>query len=114
MSSSAQPMDQLLRAGLATLTQVVFDNIEEGRYYYVREREPGETFYDLYGRVSDKTGSVVTLDVLFKRSIVATNEGEWEAVGDDDDASRYRAERDLVNSVEQEMSARFYLPQDAA
>lgn len=107
-------MEQLLNAGLATLTQVVFDNIEDGRYYYVREREPGETYYDLYGRVTDKTADRVSISVLFRRPIVDLNEGAWESADSEHEGLVYHVARDLVNSVEQEMSARFYLPQDAA
>ena len=112
MSTSAQLMSQLTRGGVATLVQVVFDNIEVGHYYYVREREPGELPYDLYGRVTEKVPEGVTLEMLYRRPIVDLNEGEWEAV-DEDEETVYRATRDLINSNEQEMSARYYLPLEA-
>ena len=111
MSERRIQLEQLTHSGVAVLTQVVFDNIEEGRYYYVREREPGEAPYDLYGRVTDKNPDGVALEVLYRRPIADLNEGEWEAVGEDEETV-YRASRDLVNSFEQEMSARYYLPED--
>ena len=112
MSVRRIQMEQLTHAAVAQMTQVVFDNIEEGRFYYVREREPGETPYDLYGRVTDKNSESVTIAVIYRRSVVDINEGAWEATDSDHDGMIYRAMRDLVNSFEQEMSARYYLPED--
>lgn len=112
MSARRLQIEQLTHAAISTLTQVVFDNIEEGRYYYVREREPGETPYDLYGRVTDKNSESVTIAVIYRRSIVDLNEGVWEATDSDHDGMVYRASRDLINSFEQEMSARYYLPEE--
>jgi hypothetical protein len=110
MSASPQPLSQLTPYGLTMLVHVVFENIDEGRYYYVREREPGETPYDLYGRVTSKSAEGVVMDVIFRRSIVGSNEGAWAIIADDDDEGTYCAYRNLINSVEQEMSARYYLP----
>ena len=67
------------------LVHVVFENINEGRYYYVREREPCETPYDLYGRVTSKSAEGVVMDVIFRRPIVDSNEGAWIIIADDDD-----------------------------
>ena len=110
MSTSPQPLSQLILSGLSMLVQVVFENIEEGHYYYVREREPGETPYDLYGRVTSKSADGVVLDVIFRRSVMGPNEGDWTIIPGDDDGGTYRAGHDLVNSFEQEMSSRYYLP----
>lgn len=112
MSEQRLHLEQLTHSGIAVLVQVVFDNIEEGRYYYVREREPGEVPYDLYGRVTDKNPDSVTIAVLYRRPIMDLNEGGWEAADDDHDGMIYRATRDLVNSFEQDMSARYYLPEN--
>jgi hypothetical protein len=112
MSVRRIQMEQLTHGALAQRIQVVFDNIEEGRYYYVREREPGETHYDLYGRVTDKNAESVTIAVIYRRTIVDLNEGAWESADSDHEGMIYRAMRDLVNSFEQEMSARYYLPED--
>jgi hypothetical protein len=108
MATERTDHTQLMINPLSVLTQVVFDNIEEGRYYYVREREPGETPYDLYGRVSDKSGDRVVLEVLARRALNpdGVGEGVWEEMDDES----YVAARDLINSCEQEMSARYYLP----
>lgn len=104
---------QLVINPLSALTQVVFDNIEEGRYYYVREREPGETPYDLYGIVSDKSGDHVRIRFVARRPINADGrEGAWEDMGEDFD-EEYGASRDLVNSWEESMSSRYYLPLEA-
>jgi hypothetical protein len=88
----------------------VFDNIERGRYYYVREREPGETPRDLYGRVINKSGDSVVLNVLFRRAGTDISGGVWESGADGDENGTYRVGRDLVNSFEQDISARYYLP----
>lgn len=108
MATERTDHTQLVINPLSALTQVVFDNIEEGRYYYVREREPGETPYDLYGRVSDKSGDRVVLEVLVRRALNPDHvgEGAWEEMDDES----YVASRDLVNSWEQTMSSRYYLP----
>jgi hypothetical protein len=107
MATERIEISQLILNPLPTLVQVVFDNIEEGRYYYVREREPGETPYDLYGRVSDKSGDRVVIDVLARRALNPDgSEGAWEDMDDE----TYVASRDLVNSWEQNMSSRYYLP----
>lgn len=102
---------QLTINPLAVLTQVVFDNIEEGRYYYVREREPGETPYDMYGRVTEKSGDRVVLEVFARRALNpdGISEGAWEEMDDE----TYIASRDLINSWEQGISARYYLPVEA-
>jgi hypothetical protein len=112
MSLRPIQLEQLPYGGITSLVQVVFDNIEEGRYYYVHEREPGETHYDLYGRVTDKNPDSVTIAVLYRRPIVGLNEGGWEVTDNEHDAMIYRATRDLVNSFEQDMSARYYLPEE--
>jgi hypothetical protein len=113
MSVRALQREQLLSGSLMHLTQVVFDNIERGRYYYVREREPGETPRDLYGRVINKSGDSVVLNVLFRRAGTDISGGVWESGADGDENGTYRVGRDLVNSFEQDISARYYLPCDS-
>jgi hypothetical protein len=114
MSVRALQREQLLSGSLMHLTQVVFDNIERGQYYYVREREPGETPRDLYGRVIHKTGDSVVLNVLFRRAGTDISGGVWESGADGDENGTYRVGRDLVNSFEQDISARYYLPCDSS
>jgi hypothetical protein len=113
MSVRALQREQLLSGSLMPLTQVVFDNIERGRYYYVREREPGETPRDLYGRVINKTADSVVINVLFRRPGTDISGGVWESGADGDENGTYRVGRDLINSFEQDISARYYLPCDS-
>lgn len=108
MASVRTGLEQLTLGSLHILTHVVFENIDEDLYYYVRGREPGETFYDFYGRVTDKTADSVTLEIIARRSVSNenVNVNNWVA----ESGNTYIVTRELVNSCEQEMSVRYYLP----
>jgi hypothetical protein len=112
MATARTDNEQLTLGSLHVLTLVVFDNIEVGLYYYVREREPGETFYDMYGRVTNKNADSVTLEIIARRGVNNENINANNWVAEDDNT--YIATRELINSCEHEMSSHYYLPVDDA